>query len=309
MDKSGGWRQRLRGTSRTSAFVALALALVGGGLFWRLHEVFAADALIVNDGDLVKNVLFPFLVLSFGCLLISFISIILTSRQNRIISRERSRSGTIEQMVDLVAKLDDEHTQSFSSWLHDSLGHGLVLLKMELEHLARDGRLDAAASVAAVRHLDSLLSEVRGMSSSLYPKILAEVGLKTALESLVGHYREMSHFEVDSSIGDLPSHEGGGARAFAVYRTVQECLTNAAKHGDAEFVWVSVHENDGRITGTVLNHVRPAAGRGERSRTSADDSDSGGIGLELMALRLRRIGGSLSFGWDGEGVFKVDFVA
>ena len=289
-------------TSRTSAFVALALAVVGAGLFWRLRYVLATESPVLNDRALVLNVLVPFLVLAAGCLLISLISILLTSRQERIIAQDRRRIETTEQVADLLESLDEEHTQNFSSWLHDSIGHGLVLLKMDLEHLVSAGRLVSADAANSIAHLDAMLAEVRGMASSLYPKIITDVGLAAALESLVSHYRAMTHLDVDSAIGALPALEMSRRRAFAVYRTVQECLTNAAKYG-ASFVWVSVQTREGRVHGTILNHAKA------EDKVSPQNVEGVGIGLELMELRLRRIGGSLSRGWAEGGVFKVEFVA
>ena len=301
-------RKGLRGLSRTSSILAAILAAIGGGLFWRLHAVFSEDVQTASTGMLFANVLLPFLILSFGCLVISVVSILLTSRQERLISQDQGRIEATEQVAELVAKLDEEHMQSFSSWLHDSVGHGLVLIKMDIDYLLSRGRLAKADAERAAEHVDNMLAEVRGMASSLYPKILSEAGLAPALESLVGHYRRMSHIEVDSAIGDLSVADGDKRRQIVVYRTVQECLTNAAKYGPAEFVWVSVQERDGRIHGTILNHV--AHSSVEKADAAESPSERvGGLGLQLMALRIRRIGGRLGFGWEEENVFKVEFAA
>lgn len=316
---AGGLFGFAAGTPRISALIALCLAVVGGALFWRLRVVFAAEVSTPKDATLFINVLLPFLVLSFGCLVISVVSILLTSRQQRLLSQDEGRIEATEQVADLMAKLDEEHMQSFSSWIHDSIGHGLVLLRMDIEHLVVSGRLAVSDVSNATGHLDSMLAEVRGMASSLYPKIISEVGLSAALESLLGNFSKMSHIEVDSAIGELDGIEDNKKRAFAIYRTVQECLTNAARHG-AAFVWVAVRRRGAEVRGTVLSHGETERGGAAEGAGPSPDASGipgpagfqsrrGGLGLELMELRLRRIGGSLTRGWAAEGVFRVEFVA
>lgn len=301
--RSGGSsRFRLRGVSRGTAFVALALATIGAGLFWRLKVVFV-DGAPVGEDALFLNVLLPFLVLSFGCLVISVISVVVTGRQTKVIKEDRKQIALAEDIADLVSNLDDEHMQSFSSWLHDSIGHGLVLAKMEVEHLVGDGRLGGEDARNTLSQIDSLLSEVRGMASSIYPRILTQAGLSVALETLVLHFRKMSHLDVDSAIGEIRIDPPDERRTLAVYRTVQECLTNAAKHGGA-FVWVSVSQRCDRVCGTVLTHVREAvSGRAVAAKSS------GGLGLELMAMRVRKLGGNFQSAWVESNVFKVEFAA
>lgn len=138
--------------------------------------------------------------------------------------------------------------------LHDEALQGLGALRVMLSSAARRGsteHLQSAVS-AAVDELATEISKLRSLIAELRPTSLDELGLSAALESLVSRQSSTSGSEIDADIA-LPYETGDREGRLdaeiesAVYRVVQEALTNVAKHARAERVELQMVENDGHL--------------------------------------------------------------
>jgi signal transduction histidine kinase len=169
--------------------------------------------------------------------------------------------------------------------LHDETGQALTSILLGLkpleQALADDEGRDA---MAAVRELVvSTLRDVRRLAVELRPSALDDFGLVPALERLIETFREQTGIQVDleSRLGEkrLPS-----SVETALYRIVQEALTNVVKHSGAGRVSVVLTVKDGSVNALVEDDGRgfdPAAARDE------------GLGLVGMRERLALVGGRL----------------
>ncbi len=184
-----------------------------------------------------------------------------------------ARSVTRESMRAREAAAEDERRR-WARELHDETLQGLGALRMALS-LARRVPDPAAALDDALAELDTEIANLRGIISDVRPAALDQLGLPAALDALA---HRMGHrgIAVDLRI-DLPTRPGEEVET-AVYRIVQEGISNAIKHSGAEAVAVRVSADDGDIVASVHDEGRgfdvaiPAAGfglTGMRERTEA----------------------------------------
>jgi signal transduction histidine kinase len=186
----------------------------------------------------------------------------------------------------------EEERSRWARELHDETLQGLGALRVLLASARRaDGpeALDKALS-KAIEQVTADVKSLRALIADLRPASLDEIGLQPALEALLDHRRAQTSLEIAGRI-EL-RYEAGGASArlshdieTAVYRLVQEALTNVAKHADARRVSVSVVEDDRHVNVTVEDD-----GTGFDVQATPD----GGFGLTGMEERVKLAGGDLA---------------
>lgn len=164
--------------------------------------------------------------------------------------------------------------------LHDVSGHKLTALKLQLAALARDPAGAPPAVETAARLADELLGDIRGVVSQMRHDEGLDLG--RAIEELaapIPRPRVNLSIEPNLRIDDI-------AQARALLRAAQEALTNAARHSQAEQVWLTL----GRRNGSIELDVRDN-GRGATELRA-------GNGLTGMRERLEDVGGGLRFSGD-----------
>jgi len=174
--------------------------------------------------------------------------------------------------------------------LHDETLQSLSALQIRLSGARRVGRPEVLAQAVeeAVEYLQAGIADLRALITDLRPASLDELGVEAALQALAE--RAQRHgVEVDVSI-DL-AYERGRADSrhvpeleVALYRIVQEALSNAAKHGQAARAVVEVNEDSSSIHLTVRDD-----GRGFDPGTV----ERNGFGLLGMRERVELLDGSL----------------
>jgi signal transduction histidine kinase len=181
----------------------------------------------------------------------------------------------------------DAERRRWARELHDETLQGLGGLRLLLTSALRLDDLHRAQGVVreAVEHIEREIGNLRAIIAELRPAALDELGLRTAIEALLGRHREQSGFEIDSDLS-LPAE--GEERLeedleTAVYRLVQEALTNAAKHASANRVRVAV----GKRGGELLIEVQ------DDGAGFDIESVSTGFGLAGMRERVSLVGGAL----------------
>ena len=188
-------------------------------------------------------------------------------------------------------RASEQERRRWARELHDETLQELGALKMMLETSSAVDRPELVAE-SVVRSIDQLDLTIRGLQSlitELRPAALDELGLKPAVEALLKRTAATSGLRVESSI-DLAYAEGRtGTRlepelATVVYRLVQEALTNAVKHAEAETLTVEISERDAEVAVSVRDDGT-GFGR-ERLR-------DGGFGLIGMEERVQLVGGRL----------------
>lgn len=161
--------------------------------------------------------------------------------------------------------------------LHDALGHHLTALSIQLDVAARRVDGEAAADLREAHAITRLLlSDVRSVVSELRQS--SRIDLMTALRPLMQYTRSMSlHLDgPDALVID-------GEAAQAVMRSVQEIITNAARHSGASNLWITLGYEAGRIDLHARDDGRGASGV------------HSGHGLTGMRERFEEHGGAVEF--------------
>ena len=221
-----------------------------------------------------------------------FMTVILRDVSERVKAEGELRASNEEvQRLALAASTAREQEKSrIARELHDELGQGLTALKIDVGWLrANLGETapEVGAKLASMQGLlDSTVASARRISADLRPLMLDDLGLTAATEWMVENFTARTGIPCELVLGqgdlDLPD-----PYATIVFRTVQECLTNAAKHSHAKQVEVSLARADGEIVLEVSDD-----GRGFEVQAPAKAGSFGLIGLRERASLM---GGAISF--------------
>lgn len=179
----------------------------------------------------------------------------------------------------MASRTRDQERLRLSRELHDVAGHSLTALKLNLAALVRDPHQPNPARVALCAGLaDDLLQNLRGVVAQM--RCVDGVDPQGAIERLAAPFpRPALHVEIaaDAQLDDIE-------RAEVILRTVQEGLTNAARHSNASNLWVVLQRDGNRLRLELHDD-----GRGTARSTP-------GIGLSGMRERLQAVGGGLDIG-------------
>jgi signal transduction histidine kinase len=170
--------------------------------------------------------------------------------------------------------------------LHDETGQALTSILLGLRSLEEVGDPEAVARAAGdLRELVvSTLQDVRRLAVELRPKALDDFGLVPALKRLAESFTEQTRIGVDVE-ARLPEERLAPEIETAVYRIVQEALTNVVKHARARNVSILLSRKNGRVSVMIEDD-----GQGfDPARTRAD-----GLGLLGMRERAALLDGTLS---------------
>ena len=174
--------------------------------------------------------------------------------------------------------------------LHDTLGHHLTALAVNLDLATRVDRPQAAEVIGRAHLLSKLLlNDVRDTVAVMRQE--PPIDLEKALHAIVGSVPPL-HVYLDIS----PALHITAEQAHALLRAAQEGVTNAVRHAGAHRVWISAVEAEGFIELSVRD----------------DGQGSGAIepgnGLTGMRERLKSLGGRLEFGRHPNGGFRVQAI-
>ena len=200
-----------------------------------------------------------------------------------------------QNLRDLSARLlqmQDEERRRIARELHDSVGQMLAALGMNLsavrndiDHLART----AATLTDSESLVQEMVTEVRTISHLLHPPLLDEAGLSSALRWYVDGFSQRSGIRVDLDMPDnferLPVE-----LETAIFRVVQECLTNIHRHSGSPTAKIRLRQRDHEAVVDIEDK-----GRGIPPHKLEQMAAAGapGVGVRGMQERLRQLGGKL----------------
>ena len=192
---------------------------------------------------------------------------------------ERIARDALRRVVDA----QEQERRRLARELHDETGQALTSILLGLKALEETLATDEARAAAAeLRGLVvATLQDVRGLAVELRPSALDDFGLAAALDRLTKSFAEQTGIAVDFEAA-LADQRLPGEVETALYRVVQESLTNVVKHAQASRVSVLLTRGGGSVKAVIEDD-----GRG------MSDGADGGFGLLGMRERLALVGGRL----------------
>jgi len=197
------------------------------------------------------------------------------------------QSEEIRKLNANLIKLQDEERRRIARELHDSTGQLLALLSMNLSRLEETPELSESAR-KLVNESSSLsrelTSQLRTVAYLLHPPLLDEIGLASAVEWYVHGFSERSGIDVALTISENFGRLDSDTE-IAIFRIIQECLTNVHKHSESKTASVELR----RHAGLIRLDVKDAG-----TKFTADNTHLvPGTGLLGMSERVRQLGGEL----------------
>jgi signal transduction histidine kinase len=193
----------------------------------------------------------------------------------------RESREELRRLSAAMRELEENQRRRFAREIHDDLGQRLTALRLDVGLLRaelREGRAATAEARTAsmLELIDETLTAARRVAMELRPAILDDFGFAAAIEHETESLARRSGIEVALHL-EPKEIDIEGARATALYRVIQEALTNVARHSEARRVEVRVEKREGFIEAEVRDYGRGISDEELRS-TSA---------LGLIGIRER----------------------
>ena len=224
---------------------------------------------------------------------------------NRMAARLAETDSDNRRLNEQLLTLQEQERSHIARDLHDEVGPFLFAINVDIANISR--LLQRRQIEELPRHIQSiadatrhLQQQVRSMLGRLRPVGVVEFSLAEALCSLIEFWRRR-YPEIDYRIHVSQNCESFGSLIdITVYRIVQECLSNALRHGKPELITISV------------DHAHCREGQGDEVIVEVADDGQGmcgapaiGYGLVGMEERVRAMNGELTFSNRPGGGFAV----
>ena len=206
-------------------------------------------------------------------------------------TRLEARTVELARLSARMIEQQEEERRRLSRELHDETAQVFSAVKMELGVLREGVSPEQAARLdQAITLIDTGIRSIRNVTNDLRPSILDDLGLLPALRSLVAEFAERSGIRTGLvAPGALPplSKEA----ELALFRALQEALSNVLRHAGARTVEVGISVNPAGVLLAVRDD-----GRGPPELAPEWLEQAGHMGLAGMRERIKALGGSVRFG-------------
>ncbi len=223
--------------------------------------------------------------------------------EQRVQERTQELLNASEELRELSARIlqaQDEERRRIARELHDGAGQLLAALDMEEANLDNERDLLSPRAALSLSNIKSFVAQmtkdIRTMSHLLYPPLLDEIGLKSALTEYVNGFAARSGIQVSL---DFPAALERLDRDYelSLFRIVQECLTNIHRHSGSKTARIRIVRDDEALVLSVEDD-----GKGlPPERLSEIQSRGSGVGIRGMRERALQLSGTMSIESDGSG--------
>ena len=188
----------------------------------------------------------------------------------------------LRRLAASVVEAREEERRRIARELHDELGQRLTAMKMELFGLRAEtpGPGGNGRITSMLEMVDSTVAALRRIAADLRPLMLDDLGLNAAIEWLARDAARRMDMEVTVQLGTEDPPLGPGAD-IALYRMVQEALTNVARHANATDIRIELRQSADELVLTVRDN-----GHGFPDRSMRQDGRYGLLGMRERAIML-----------------------
>ena len=196
----------------------------------------------------------------------------------------------LSELSSRLQQMQDQERRRLARELHDSAGQLLTAISMNIALVKAEA--PALSSHAAKRIdeinvlTDQLSAEIRTISHLLHPPLLDEVGLSSALRWYIEGFAERSKIKTTL---DLPENLGRFPAdiEIAIFRAVQESLTNIHRHSESPSCHVKVVQGENRLSVEISDE-----GKGIPKDMLSVKSSGSGVGLRGLRERMGQLAGT-----------------
>lgn len=218
--------------------------------------------------------------------------------------KEAAQKLRIADDMTRLMKAQDEERRRIARELHDSAGQTLTVLGLSIAQMVERASVIAPDLAKEGKEIEGVVRqlhrEIRTTSYLLHPPLLDECGLASALTAYIEGLAERSHLaitlNVAANVGRLPSD-----MELAIFRVVQECLTNIHRHSGSKTALIRVAREGESIRTEVQDH-----GKGmSPGRLLEVQSKGSGVGIAGIRERMRLFHGELKIESNGSGTSVI----
>jgi PAS domain S-box-containing protein len=214
------------------------------------------------------------------------------------VTARRNAEEALRKLSGRLLGIQDQERRRIARELHDSLGQYLAGLKIAIEMMMSRSAGKDALLVECTDILDKAIAETRTLSHLLHPPLLDEAGFSSAASWFVTGFSQRSGIPVSLDLPpDLPRLPQ--AVEIALFRILQESLTNVHRHSRASSAEIKVEADAEQVTIEVRDY-----GRGVPKhilQQLAGEGSKLGVGLAGMRERIHELGGVFEVTSDESG--------
>ena len=204
----------------------------------------------------------------------------------------REREQLRKQLLESVIATQEEERRRIARELHDGTSQNITSMIVGLRMLEASDDLEKVRqqSKQLRQAARQTLDEVHNLAVHLRPPVLDDLGLNAAISRYIQEFRQLFHIPVDFQVTGFEHKRLPAAMETAVYRILQEAMTNAGKHARAEHISVLLEARDGQVSAIVEDD-----GQGfQADRMLRSGLQQGKLGLYGMQERAQQLGGSIT---------------
>ncbi len=197
-------------------------------------------------------------------------------------------NSELRQLSSRLIAAQDQERRRIARDLHDGLGQELAAAKMMIDGIVMQdspgSKNETAIEVGGL--IDGAIQQIRTLSHLLHPPLLDEVGLQSALRWYLDGLAARSQLQTFLNVQPTEFPRLGPDIETAVFRIVQEALTNVFRHSGAQKGWVSVIQKNGRVEIAIRDD-----GKGVDEHIVELRNGRAGVGIAGMRGRAKELGG------------------
>jgi PAS domain S-box-containing protein len=200
----------------------------------------------------------------------------------------QERTDALRRLSGRLMTLQEEERRRIARELHDSVGQELAAAKMNLDRVLLAEQSPSPITVEAVESLQRAIQQVRTISHLLYPPLLDEVGLTSAVRWYLEGLTARSGIQISFHFTPKAFPRLTRELETAAFRIIQEAMTNLYRHSEATEGTVSLEYQQNSILVRVLDN-----GKGLGKEILRMEASALGVGLGGMKQRVEELGGTL----------------
>jgi PAS domain S-box-containing protein len=198
------------------------------------------------------------------------------------------RTEALRFLSSRLMSMQDDERRRIARELHDGLGQDLVAVKMLANAILQEFPMMTDHIMELSDMIDTATQQLRGLSHLLHPPLLDEVGLMSAVRWYLDGLTKRSGIETVLEVRPEEFPRLAPELERAMFRIIQEALTNVFRHSGAGKTWVTVLCEDNKVTVRVRDD-----GKGIEKQVSELQPGSVGVGIAGISQRAKEFGGDL----------------